>query len=113
MLRSLDGRGEKVPVTLVYGNRISGQIVARDELEAMRESIGLRLHLVLGEPPPDWTGPAGDLTQPVLEQCLADRDAATRYYVCGPLPMMDAVERSLRAMGVKPGEIVSERFRYD
>jgi predicted ferric reductase len=113
LLRSLGGRGEKVPVTIIYGNRVAEQIVAREELVAMRESIGLRLHLVLGEPPPDWTGPAGDLTQPVLEQCLADRDAATRYYVFGPLPMMDAVERSLRAMGVKPGQIVSERFRYD
>jgi len=113
MLRTLEARGEKVTVTLVYGNRISGQIVARDELEAMRESIGLQLHLVLSEPSADWTGPAGDLTRPVLEKCLCERDAATRYYVCGPLPMMDAVEQSLRAMNVRPGQIVTERFRYD
>ncbi len=35
------------------------------------------------------------------------------YILCGPPPMMEAVEDELIALGVHAGQILSERFRYD
>lgn len=113
MLRALEQSGATTPVSLIYGNRIADQIVARGELEALCGKIGLRLHLVLSEPPPGWTGPVGQMTRDVLAECLGPVDAGTVFYVCGPLPMMDSVESSLKSLGVPAGQIVTERFRYD
>lgn len=113
MLRSIAHRGGSHPVTLVYGNRVAEQIVARQELESMADNFGLQLHFVLGEPPAGWTGSTGQLTEAVLRECLGNCDAAALYYVCGPLPMMNSVEHSLRQFGVKRRQIITERFRYD
>ena len=52
---------------------------------------------------PDPLGPAG------LEALVPDvrrRDV----YVCGPVPMMQHVESSLRRLGVPGGQVHAERF---
>ena len=53
----------------------------------------------------DPLGPAG------LEALVPDvrhRDV----YVCGPVPMMQHVEASLRSLGLPPRQIHAERFAY-
>jgi ferredoxin-NADP reductase len=35
------------------------------------------------------------------------------HLVCGPEPMMDAVETALVARGVPPARVFSEHFKYD
>lgn len=113
MLRQLRDEGWPHPVTLIYGNRVASQILYREELEAMAAGLDLRVELVLSEPPEGWPGRIGELTPGVLESCLPAGDRDALYFVCGPTPMMDSVERSLVAMGVPARRIVSERFRYD
>lgn len=102
------------PVTLVYGNRVETQILYRDEIEAMASSpLRLDVQLVLSEPPEGWTGITGELTREVLARCIVSVSSEATYYVCGPTPMMDAVEKSLLELGVAPSAIISERFKYD
>jgi predicted ferric reductase len=102
------------PICLVYGNRIETQILYREELEAMAREMDLDLRLVLSEPPPGWPGPTGELSTATLDACL-DRAARARrtYFVCGPPPMMNSVERSLLGFGVPGERIIAERFKYD
>jgi predicted ferric reductase len=114
ILRQLRADRRPGPVCLVYGNRIEGQILYRGELEEMVQDIGLELHLVLSEPPPGWTGHAGALSAAVLEDCAAaSRRSRWTWFVCGPPPMMNSVERSLLGFGVPGRQIVAERFKYD
>jgi predicted ferric reductase len=114
ILRDLAARGEQRSATLIYGNRRETQIVAREELERLQATMGLRLILPLGEPPATWHHPHGGITHDVLAQCLGPRpDAQALYLVCGPPAMMDTVEAALLALGVPRGRIVCERFRYD
>jgi predicted ferric reductase len=101
------------PVHLVYGNRIESQILYREEIEAMAGAIDLRVDFVLSEPPAGWSGRRGELTADVLRDCLSAVPKGALHFVCGPVPMMDSVETSLLRMGVAPGAIVSERFKYD
>ena len=101
------------PVHLVYGNRVETQILYRDEIEAMENKLDLRVDLVLSQPPPGWTGKVGELTQDMLRRCLPTAAPEAHYFVCGSVAMMDSVEAGLIAMGVAPGRIVSERFKYD
>lgn len=109
MLRDLRSRRYLHAIRLVYGNRIESQILYRDEIEA----LGIRVDYVLSEPPPGWTGRVGDLAPEVLAACLDMPDrAGWLYFVCGPVPMMDRAERTLRSWGVPSRHIVSERFKY-
>ncbi len=114
MLRQLRADRWMAPLCLVYGNRAENQILYREELEAMSDMLDLRLSLVLSEPPPGWAGLRGELSSVVLDRCLERSDRARwTYFVCGPPPMMDSVERSLKEFGVPANRIVAERFRYD
>ena len=113
ILRQLRDEGWPHPVTLIYGNRVASQILYRDEIAAMADALDLSAHLVLSEPPEHWSGPTGELTLQVLSSCLEPLEPKALYFVCGPTPMMDSVERSLVALGVPPSRIVSERFKYD
>lgn len=114
MMRQMRDEGWLHPVTLIYGNRAETQILYRDEIEAMANSpMQLDVHLVLSESPEGWTGATGELTREVLSGCLASVSSEATYYVCGPTPMMDAVEKSLVELGIAPSAIISERFKYD
>jgi predicted ferric reductase len=113
MLRQMRDEGFAHRVTLIYGNRAESQILYRDELEAMRERLDLHIYLVLSEPPEGWQGPVGELTLDVLDGCLEARDREALVFVCGPLPMMNAVENTLVELGVDSNRIISERFKYE
>ncbi|MFZ7097096.1 ferric reductase-like transmembrane domain-containing protein [Luteimonas dalianensis] len=116
ILRWLRAQRWPHPVDVIYGNRVAGQILYRDELEAIADALDMRLHLVLSEPPAGWTGGTGVLDREVIQACLLARDGRLHtealHFVCGPLPMMDAVETALSDLGVPDRNIVSERFTY-
>ena len=102
------------PIRLVYGNRVEAQIMYRDELDAMRAELDLQVHHVLAEPPPGWDGNTGQLDAVLLGRCLDMPDRARWIYVvCGPAPMIDAVEHSLGQLGIPLSRILSEKFSYD
>jgi predicted ferric reductase len=114
ILRQL--RAERWPgrLLLLYGNRVATQILYREELESMAAQMRLDLKLVLSEPPPGWHGPVGELSTEMLDACLDPLERARwTYFVCGPPPMMNSVERSLLAFGVPGRQIIAERFKYD
>lgn len=114
MLRTLRAEGDLRPMTLVYGNRHAGQIVAGDELAAMAREMRLDLRHVLGEPPEGWRGERGELDQRVLAHCLPPRPGeGWLYFVCGPGPMIDAVEGHLDALDIPARNVISEKFDYD
>ena len=111
ILRELERNRSGQKVSLVYGNRHVSQIVAVDDLRAMQASFGLKLNLVLAEPPENWDGMTGDLSEPVLRALLSPLAPAARYMVCGPPPMIDAVEAALKRLGIDRAAIITERFR--
>jgi ferredoxin-NADP reductase len=114
ILRQLRAQRWQGPIKLIYGNRIETQILYREELRQMAGEMALDLRLVLSEPPPGWPGPTGELSAATLDACLdqARRERWT-YFVCGPPPMMNSVERSLLGFGVRGRQIIAERFKYD
>jgi predicted ferric reductase len=114
ILRQLRAEDWPGPMTLLYGNRIESQILYREELEAMARTMDLDLRLVLSEPPAGWSGPVGELTPEMLDRSLADANRTRwTYFVCGPPPMMNGVERTLLGFGVPGRQIIAERFKYD
>lgn len=111
LLRDAAARGESRPITLFYGNRHEGQIMAAAELAELAGRLRLDLHHVLQEPPPGWAGLTGILT-PELIQAEAAQAAQEGwvFLLCGPGPMIRAAHQGLRALGVPRRRILEERF---
>jgi predicted ferric reductase len=111
LLRDAAARGETRPITLLYGNRHHGQIMAAAELATLTGRLRLDLHHVLQEPPPGWTGFAGMMT-PALIQAEAAQAAGEGwvFLLCGPGPMISAAHQGLAALGVPRRHILEERF---
>lgn len=114
ILRQLRAEGDSRPMKLLYGNRVVEQILYQDELNDMKDSLGIEIHHILSEPPDGWTGAAGRTDEAVLRKHLCfEGHTSWLYVVCGPAPMIDDVEDSLERLGVPLGQIVSEKFSYD
>jgi predicted ferric reductase len=95
-------------LTLLYRVRHLRDVVFRDELEALARARQAEVHYLVG--PRD--GPLGDqLGASELERLVPDvRDRDV--YLCGPAPMMQRVEVSLRRLRLPRRQIHVERFAY-
>jgi predicted ferric reductase len=94
-------------LTLLYRVRDERDIVYRAELETLARSRGAQVHYLLGRR--DATG--DPLDGPSLQRLvptLAEHDV----YLCGPVPMMQSVEGTLRGLGLSRRQIHVERFAY-
>jgi len=111
ILRTMRDDAEKRPVTLIYGNKDWETIAFRDELEELREALQLRLVHLLEEPADDWDGERGFVTEELLQKLLPDRPETYQYLICGPKPLMDVAETSLRDLGIAWDRIYTERFQ--
>lgn len=108
ILREMKATGDTRPTSLLYGNRHKGQIAFSEELDTLTGEV----HHVLTEPDAHWTGDTGYIDHALLARHFTDR-TDWLFVLCGPPPMLDAVEDALIALGVPARNILSERFVYD
>jgi predicted ferric reductase len=112
ILRTMVDVGDTRPTTLVYGNKTWDTTVFVDEIETMQDRLDLRVVHVVEQPPPDWDGPTGFISQALLEASLPADKAGVQCYVCGPPLMMAATEKALIGAGVPPRQIHAELFTF-
>jgi predicted ferric reductase len=110
MLRTLRDDGDPRPVILVYGNKTWEDVTFREELEAMSGEMNLRTVHLLEEPDDDWEGETGFVTRELLEKHLPENPRTFQYLICGPTPLMDVAELSLRELGIPWYRVYTERF---
>jgi predicted ferric reductase len=110
MLRTFADRGEVRPVTLIYANNRFDEVLFREELEVLSRRLALRVVHVILEPDPAWLGERGLVDHALLDRALPPERQRLTYFVCGPEPMTDAVQRDLRALGVPLRRIHLELF---
>jgi predicted ferric reductase len=112
MLRTLADRGDRRPLLLFYGNRVWDRVAFREELERLSQRLDLKIVHVLLEPPPDWSGERGFVTEDLLRRHLPAARENFEYLLCGPTPMSTSVERALAALGVPAARVHSEIFDW-
>jgi predicted ferric reductase len=112
MLRTLVDRADKRPAILFYGSKEWEAVTFREELESLRTRLDLRLVHVLADPPPGWAGERGRIDAALLARHLPKPYADHEYFICGPNPMMDAVEIALGQLGVPMSKYHSERYSF-
>jgi len=112
MIRTLADRGDKRPVILLYGSKDWESITFREELEALEKRLDLKVVHVLSKPPAGWKGEHGFIGADMFRRHLPPPFAEHEYFICGPNPMMDAIERALGELHVPLTKYHSERYSF-
>ena len=95
-------------VRLFYANRARDSVIFADPLDRLVTEHGDRVLVHKHFDEDD-----GVVTTAAVEAFLADTSGEldeAHYYVCGPAPFMDTVEKALLASGVKESRLHLERF---
>ncbi|MBM6399678.1 ferredoxin reductase family protein [Phycicoccus sonneratiae] len=112
MLRTLAARHDPRPVLLVVAGRTADELLHRADGEHLEEALDLRVVEVLEEPPADWDGHVGRLTEETLEGAFPRRRAreVVDVFICGPGPMVAAATRIVSDRGIPSSRIHTELF---
>jgi predicted ferric reductase len=118
LLRELKGKGDMRPVRLLYGNRSMEQMMFVDELREMSTALNLQTTLILNDapevfPPEGFNGHTGFIDRQVIEQASTGHNNINwDYYICGPKPMVKAVEDHLHNMSISRDRILYEQLGF-
>jgi ferredoxin-NADP reductase len=110
ILRHHAASGSTAAMHLVYSARTVGDVIYREELDALtgpRRAVTLTL---TGAPPPDWAGRRGRVDAGLLAEVGWPASAQPHCYVCGPTAFVEAAADALVGLGHDPGRIRTERF---
>jgi len=110
MCQTLAEREDVRPVLLFYGARNSEELTFREEFKNLQARMNLQVIYVLDHPENDWEGERGYINNDVLKRYLPKQYRRFVYFICGPKPLMDAMENALPDLGIPREKVFSERF---
>jgi NAD(P)H-flavin reductase/ferredoxin len=96
VLRQLAHEGCERPVRFFYGAREERDLFAREEIAALGERLPNFRFLAV----------TGRFVHEAIDEELAEPDV----YMCGPPPMLEAVEAMLAERGIDPSRIFQDKF---
>ena len=89
-----------VELFLVFANKAEADIIFREEWdEDVREHASFHCYHVLEQPPVGWPQGTGRITEVMLREHLPPPGPDTVIFLCGPPPMTDALETTLKTIG--------------
>lgn len=102
-------------VTYWYGARSVREIFYEDHFRAIEKQFpNFKFTIALSDPQPEdnWDGPVGFIHQVIHDNYLKDHEAPEdiEYYMCGPGPMTNAVNKMLYDLGVEKENIYYDDF---
>jgi ferredoxin-NADP reductase len=102
--------GLKTKITLLYGCRTESDIAFKQELEAMQtKNSNLKVVFILSELDPNWKGPTGVINADLVRKEIP-RYKGTVFYTCGPLPMVEVMEKIVQSLGLPKTQLRREYF---
>ncbi len=110
MIRTFGARGDPRPLQLIYANVTLDGCIFYEELEELQNDLHLDIVHVIENPPEGWDGERGLIDRELLARYLPENRHGSEYFMCGPEPMMNIAETSLREMGIHWNRLLSERF---
>lgn len=100
IIRWILGKSLPVEMFLVFANKTEADIIFRAEWdEHVREHANFHCYHVLEQPPAGWTQGVGRVTEEILRRQLPPPGPDTVVFLCGPPPMVDALEGVLKTIG--------------
>lgn len=96
-----------VELFLLFANKTESDIIFRQEWDRhVRDYPNFHCHHVLEQPPPGWSGGTGRITSDLLRQHLPAPSPDTCIFLCGPPPMVDVLEATLKELGYSEHTII-------
>lgn len=92
---------------LLFANKTDSDIIFRQEWERyVRDYPNFHCYHVLEQPPPGWSGGTGRITSDMMQQHLPAPSPNTCIFLCGPPPMVDSLEITLKELGYPEQAII-------
>jgi ferredoxin-NADP reductase len=112
MLRHRKAQGCAIPARLLYSTRSPGDVIYRDELDALaRAGGGLEIIFTFTRTvPANWSGYHRRIDPTMVAAVKAPLGDGIRAYVCGPTQLVEAVSDALVMSGEPAEAIRTERF---
>jgi ferredoxin-NADP reductase len=110
MLRALAERGDERSHLIFTGHSTWDRVPVREELARLEGEMKLKVIHVLEEPPDDWNGEEGWITREMLDRHLPPERSEYHYFICGPVPMIRAMEAFLHDLGIHRAKVHTELF---
>lgn len=111
VLRFLTDRSWSGDIYLLYGCRKPEDIIFREELEYLQRRHP-NVHVVITVSRPegaDWKGATGRISKELITQSVPD--LVSRYvHICGPVPLMEGVKKTLIELGIPKERVKTEAF---
>jgi predicted ferric reductase len=110
ILNTLADEKDMRPLYFFYGNRDEHNIAFLKEIEGLQQKLDLKVIHVLEVPAKELKSESGFITRSLLERELPADLRELYYFICGPLPMITAMEKNLSALQIPHGQIRYEKY---
>jgi ferredoxin-NADP reductase len=110
MCQTMADRGDVRPVLLFYGAQDWESLTFREQLDELTDRMNLQVIYVLTDPHEGWQGEIGFINSEIMQRYLPEQYRRYVFFICGPEPLMDAMEQALPDLGVPGERVLSERF---
>ncbi|BBB47685.1 ferredoxin reductase family protein [Pelolinea submarina] len=110
ILHTLADQKDQRPLFLFYGNHSEEKIPFKAEIDQLAEQLNLTITHVLEVPAKKLKSETGFITKDMLANTLPDNRAELYYFVCGPLPMIDAMESNLHKLHIPHHQVTLEKY---
>ncbi|MDF1551798.1 MAG: ferredoxin reductase family protein [Deferrisomatales bacterium] len=110
MLRTLADRGDRRPLLLIYAGKTLEVMTGWEEIQGLQQRLNLQVVPVPENPPEGWEGLEGFLNEAKLVGYLPDHRSSREYFVCGPVPLTQLIEKALYRQRVPLENVHSELF---
>jgi ferredoxin-NADP reductase len=112
ILRHRDRALPRRPAVLIYSARSLGDVIYRDELDAMAQrdrSLNI-IYVLTREQPEGWRGHRGRIDKKSLAATRVSPSQRPSIYVCGPSGFVESISGALVELGFDAFRIRTERF---
>ena len=110
IVNTLMDRGDKRPVYIFYGDLNEETALYPAEFEKCNSALNLAFIQVLEKPLQEDYPYKGYITKDIMLAHLPQNYKDLFYFVCGPAPMLRAVEKHFDAMGIEDSQIHEENY---
>ncbi|KAJ2824731.1 NADH-cytochrome b5 reductase [Coemansia sp. 'formosensis'] len=100
---------DKTKVSVVFANVNEDDILLREQLEKWAaEHENFEIAYVLNNPPSGWTGATGFVSKDLLQKLMPEPASDIKVLICGPPPMVKAMDVHLTELGYDKAKIISK-----
>jgi ferredoxin-NADP reductase len=103
IFRDLQSKNKIGNNTLIFANKTKADIILESEF---KKTLGVHFIPILSEEKVDGYA-NGQITKDFIKM---NSDIGKLFYLCGPPPMMEAIEKQLTALNVSGKSIIKEKF---